>query len=68
MELYNNDDGKYLEFVPTQVESKVIRLLQYSLSFRERWAVMKIKAEAEGNIRMAVADFLIEEGLMKRLF
>ncbi len=63
-----NNDNKYLEIVPTQVRDELIRLLQMNLSLRERWEIAKAKAEAEGQARMVVADFLIEEGLMKRVF
>lgn len=63
-----NTDNKYLEIVPSQVRDELIRLLQINLSLRERWEIAKARAEAEGHARMVVADFLIEEGLMKRVF
>lgn len=63
-----NTDNKYLEIVPSQIKDELIRLLQINLSLRERWEIAKAKAEAEGHARMVVADFLIEEGLMKRVF
>jgi hypothetical protein len=63
-----NNDNKYLEDVPSEVRNELIRLLQINLSLRERWEIAKAKAEAEGHARMVVADFLIEEGLMKRVF
>ncbi len=63
-----NTDNKYLEIVPAQIRDELIRLLQMNLSLRERWEIAKAKAEAEGQARMVVADFLIEEGLMKRVF
>lgn len=63
-----SNDNKYIELVPTHVRNELSKLLQSSLSLRERWEIAKAKAEAEGNARMVVADFLIEEGLMKRFF
>lgn len=63
-----NDDNKYLEIVPAQVRDELIKLLKINLSLRERWEIAKAKAEAEGHARMVVADFLIEEGLMKSIF
>lgn len=63
-----NNDNKYLEIVPAQVRDELIKLLQINLSLRERWEIAKAKAEAEGHARMVVADFLIEEGLMKSIF
>lgn len=63
-----NDDNKYLEIVPAHIKDEFIKLLQINLSLRERWEIAKAKAEAEGHARMVVADFLIEEGLMKRVF
>lgn len=61
-----SDDKKYLEVVPSHVRNELAILLRSSLSFRERWEIAKAKAEARGNVRMVVADFLISEGLMKR--
>ena len=63
-----NKDKKYLEVIPVDRKKDVIYLLNNNFSFRERWEIAKAKAEAEGNVRMVIADFLIEEGLMKRVF
>ena len=62
------DNKKYMEIVPAQARDELVRLLHNSLSFRERWEIAKARAEAEGSARMVVADFLIEEGLMKKRF
>ena len=64
----NTNDNKYMEIVPNHVRSELSKLLQRDLSLRERWEIAKARAEAQGNARMVVADFLIEEGLMKRVF
>ena len=64
----NTDDNKYLEIVPDHIRNGLSNLLQSNLSLRERWEIAKARAEAEGNARMVVADFLIEEGFMKRVF
>jgi hypothetical protein len=63
-----NDDNRYLEIVPAHVRSELMKLLQANLSLRERWELAKARAEAQGHARMVIADFLIEEGLMKRVF
>ncbi len=63
-----NNDDKFMEIVPAHVKNELVRLLQSSLSLREKWEIAKAKAEAQGNARMVVADFLIEEGLMKSVF
>lgn len=63
-----NNDKKYIELVPPEARAELLKLLQASLSLREKWEVAKARAEAEGNARMVVADFLIDEGLMKRRF
>ena len=60
-----SDDKRYLEVVPANIKNDLISLLQSNLSLREKWEVMKARSEAEGNVRMVVADFLISEGLMK---
>lgn len=62
-----SDDKKYLEVVPSHVKSELAILLRSNLSFRERWEIAKARAEAQGNVRMVIADFLIKEGLMKRV-
>ncbi|MDP2365689.1 MAG: hypothetical protein Q8M94_18220 [Ignavibacteria bacterium] len=64
----NNNDDKYMEIVPAHVKNELITLLQSNLSLREKWEIAKARAEAQGNARMVVADFLIEEGLMKSVF
>ena len=63
-----HDDEKYMEMVPTNVRNDLSKLIQNSLSFREKWEVAKAKAEAVANKRMVIADFLIDEGLMKSIF
>ncbi len=63
-----NNDDEFMEIVPAHVKNELVRLLQSSLSLREKWEIAKAKAEAQGNARMVVADFLIEEGLMKSVF
>ena len=64
----NNMDTKYFEIVPSEIRDELIKRLRVNLSFREKWEIAKAKAEAEGQARMVVADFLIEEGLMKSVF
>jgi len=68
MTKFNADNNKYLEIVPSHTRNELVRLLHSSLSFRERWEIAKARAEAEGSARMVVADFLIEEGLIKKRF
>lgn len=63
-----NNDDEFMKIVPAHVQNEFIRLLQSNLSLREKWEIAKAKAEAQGNARMVVADFLIEEGLMKSVF
>jgi hypothetical protein len=63
-----NNDDEFMKIVPAHVQNELIRLLQSNLSLREKWEIAKAKAEAQGNARMVVADFLIEEGLMKSVF
>lgn len=66
--MVNNDsDRKYMDMVPYHVRGELLRLLESSLSIRERWEIAKAKAEAEAGARMVIADFLIDEGLMKRV-
>lgn len=62
------DDEKYMEVVPVHVKNELVNLLRTNLTIREKWEIMKTRAEAQGNVRMVVADFLIQEGLMKRVF
>lgn len=62
-----DDDTRYMEIVPVDIRSELSRLLRSNLSLRERWEIAKEKSEAIGNARMVIADFLIEEGLMKRV-
>ena len=62
------DDEKYMEVVPVHVKNELANLLRTNLTIREKWEIMKARAEAQGNVRMVVADFLIQEGLMKRVF
>jgi hypothetical protein len=62
-----NNSEKYTEIVPVHLRQELARLIESNLSFRERWEVAKARAEAVGNARMVIADFLIEEGLMKRV-
>ena len=66
---YNpNNDEEYLDLIPSDVKAELVRLLQNSLSLRERWEIAKERANAVAHKRMVMADFLIEEGLMKRRF
>jgi hypothetical protein len=62
------NDKKYMELVPVHIRNELSKILRSNLSLRERWEIAKTRAEAQGNARMVVADFLIEEGLMKRVF
>lgn len=39
---------------------------EQSLNWKERWQIHNEKSEAIGRSRMAVADVLIEDGLMKK--
>lgn len=61
-------DDEFMQMVPAHVKNELVKLLEGSLSIREKWEIAKARAEAQGNARMVVADFLIEEGLMKRVF
>lgn len=62
------NDEKYMEVVPVHVKNELVNLLRTNLTIREKWEIMKAQSEAQGNVRMVVADFLIQEGLMKRVF
>lgn len=66
---YNpKNDEEYFDLIPSDVKAELVRLLQNSLSLRERWEIAKERANAVAHKRMVMADFLIEEGLMKRRF
>jgi hypothetical protein len=66
---YNpNNDEEYLDLVPSDLKTELVKLLRSSLSLRERWEIAKERANAVANKRMVMADFLIEEGLIKRRF
>ena len=64
----DSNDRKYLDLVPLHIQKELSRLLQSSLSFRERWEVAKAKAEAEAKCKNGYRRFLIAEGLMKKVF
>lgn len=61
----NSDSDTKNEMVPAE-ESRLVKYSSTELNPWERFKVTLEKADAVGRVRMVIADFLIEEGLMKR--